>query len=144
MHCPPSIEVKEYLTCGFPFVFNTVLCELATSITFLILVFSIRTLLFADTGVDPALDTAREKAGIVGSKAVMNKKATKMGHRRMPLPPFGLAALYLTGDVWFMNGESDKEKYIDLNKAATIWLQKNHFYHHDFNFFANNSHIRSR
>ncbi|KAK1388232.1 Transducin/WD40 repeat superfamily protein [Heracleum sosnowskyi] len=92
-----------------------------------------------DTGVDPA----GANSGIGGSKAVNLKKGTKMGHRKMPLPPFGLAALYLTGDVWFISGESDEEKYIDLYNAARSWLKKHHFYHHDFNFFANNSCVRA-
>ncbi|WOG96777.1 hypothetical protein DCAR_0416113 [Daucus carota subsp. sativus] len=86
-----------------------------------------------DTGVDSNHD---ENAEIGETKASVNKK------RIMPLPPFGLAALNLTGDVWLSNGHSDEERYADLYNAASSWLQEHHFYHHDFNFFANNSHVR--
>lgn len=83
----------------------------------------------ADTNIEHA-KCHHEVMGNVGQKS---KEESNVG---ISLPPFGLAAYKLQGDLWIMPQKSARERMIHLYSAADSWLKQLGIYHHDFNFFT--------
>ncbi|KAJ0255692.1 Uncharacterized protein HA466_0087620 [Hirschfeldia incana] len=59
-------------------------------------------------------------------------------NKRIPLPPFGLAAYKMQGDLWGKTG-FDQDRLVYLQSAADSWLKQLNVDHHDYNFFVNSN-----
>lgn len=70
------------------------------------------------------------------SGTVMRDKSKEENCGSVSLPPFGIAAYKMEGDLWLKRETSDYERIANLYRAAESWLKQLNVKHHDFNFFT--------
>ncbi|XP_013649605.1 uncharacterized protein BNAA07G30660D isoform X2 [Brassica napus] len=76
--------------------------------------------------------------GDSSNNKVMEETDCCVVNKRIPLPPFGLAAYKMQGDLWGKTG-FDQDRLVYLQSAADSWLKQLNVDHHDYNFFINSN-----